>query len=1298
MNFFRFIIRYARIFTLLVVVLPVVAGVVAYQSLPKEGTPEIAVPIAIVITPYVGASPNEVESLVTNPLEEAIADLSDIKELTSYSYSGASIVVVQFEVEADMEQMLQKVRDRVSKARKLMPSGIEEPEVAEINFSEIPILIVSIVGDLDPIELKRLAEDVAEELRLLPEVLDTDVAGGLTREIQIYLDPDRLNQYGLTILDVANAIRKSDISIPGGQVTISNRKFTLRTLTEIKQISDYAWVPLIERGDRVVFLSDVAQIVDGHEEDISYSRVQGQSSVSLAVKKKPGANILESAQKIRDKIKELEKSFPAGVYSVVTADQSKFIKQGFEAMTNSAISGLVVVICVLYFALGLRNSIITSFSIPLSLLMTFILLKVFGLSNNDMVRFSLVLCLGLLVDNAIIVVESAYYHYQLGKDRLTAVIDGVSEIALPVISATLTTIAAFLPMLLMTGVMGKFMGFMPKTVAIALTSSLIVALISNPLILSRFMKQTVKKGKVVSPEEDLKRLKALYVRFVVLALNHRLVVVGVVILALAAVASFFFLKMIKVEMFPEADFDYIYITVNTPPGTDVDVTDTIALQVEEIVRNHVPEAVQVVSSIGHRGQSAYEISFGGTQSNYAQITIELKDGKEFKRPSDKAVKQRIRPMMNPIPGADIRFRALQWGPPTGSPINLKIFGNDLAILNRISTEVKEILAQIPGAFEIKDDFSNAAPELKVEVDRAAAAALAVPLSTVSQTLRGATAGLKVKEFRDEQDVSKKYDLMVRFSPESRTSVEMLDKIRVRSMSGRLVSLSNFTHVTQGPGINVLRHIDRQRVVRITAQNQDRSAVEITKDLQAKLKDYKLPIGYSFSFAGDITETEESFASLRLAYVVAFIIIMTILVAQFNSFFQPFAIVTVLPLSIVGAVIGLLVTGNNFSIMSFIGLVGLTGIVVNDSIILIDRVNRKRREGHGMYEAIITAGKDRLRPIISTTLTTMGGLATLTLTDKMWEGLGVVIIFGIAFATLLTLVVVPVMYTLFEALGDNFTSAIRGPRWREAPEGQSFFLTRSRWSKTKLALIILLQVAVLAAGISRFAPSLIERLHAEVIQAPTMLKLAIEAGVFYFSMALEAGGLLLAFLIPTWLGLLYLMWLRSSEGYYIEVHSEGLTMTSALEKLSVPADQISFRKGLWTFIWILIPLVLILLTQAAVLAGGVRKITPWLITEYQAHGIYLALRPKTIGLFIALLAPTWLGILYFMWFKSTLFVKAGPRLLKIRNIIEGRRTPAKVPLLTWLGSPRPNRGQLREGRNSLRLALEELKAGVHPAPP
>ncbi|MBW1710421.1 MAG: efflux RND transporter permease subunit [Deltaproteobacteria bacterium] len=1221
MNIFRFILRYGRIFTLLAVVLPVVAGIVAYQNLPKEGNPEITVPVIIVITPYVGASPNEVESLVTTPIEEEIGNISDIKELSSYSSSGVSVVVVEFDVDTDMEEMLQKVRDKVNRTRKFLPDGIEEPEIEEINISEIPIMIVSLVGDMDPIRLKRLAEDVADELKFLPEVLETDVAGGLSREIQVYLDPDRLSQYGLTILDVARAISTSDISIPGGEVTISDRKFTLRTLTEVKQVSDYANIPLIERGDRVVFLGDVAEIVDGHEEDITYSRVQGQSSVSIAVKKRPGANILETAQKIRDRLTELEKTFPVGIHSVVTADQSKYIKQSFNAMTNSALSGLFVVICVLYFALGFRNSIIASLAIPLSLLITFILLNLFGLSNNDMVRFSLVLCIGLLVDNAIIVVESAYYHYQLGKDRLTAVIDGVSEIALPVISATLTTVAAFLPMLLMSGMMGKFMGFMPKTVAIALFSSLIVALVSNPLILSRFMKRTVKKGRIVRPEEDLKRLKALYVRFVVLALNHRLAVICVMLFGLIGVAGVFGLKIIKIEMFPEADFDYIYITVDTPPGTGVDVTDAIAQQVERVVNDHVPEVVRVVSSIGYRGQSAYEVSIGGTQSNYAEITVELLDSKEFKRASDKEIKQRIRPMLDPIPGADIRFRALQWGPPTGSPINLKIYGNNLNTLKRISSDVKEILAEIPGAVEIKDDFTNAAPELIVEVDRAAAAALAVPLSAVSQSLRGATAGLKVKEFRDEDDISKKYDLKVNFSPESRSSVEMLEKIQVRSLTGRLVPLSNFTKVTQGPGINVLRHIDRKRVININAQNRDRPAVEITKDLQDRLENYSLPAGYSFSYAGDIMETQESFDSLKLAYIIAFIIILTILVAQFNSFFQPFAIMVALPLSVVGAVVGLLITGNNFSILSFIGLVGLTGIVVNDSIILVDRINRMRREGQNVYEAIISAGQHRLRPIISTTLTTMGGLSTLTITDKMWEGLGVVIIFGIAFATLLTLVVVPVMYTLFDGFSYHVSSALRGPRWKETPGGRSFFLSRNRWARTKAAFLIFLQVGVLAGGVYYAFPWFVGQYQAQVIQAPTLLKTVLEAGVVYFTFILEAGGLLLVLFIPTWVGLLYLMWLRSSEGYYIDVAPEGMTVASPLEKLFVPRDQIKKVK--------------------------------------------------------------------YSHVTGRLIVKAGPRRLRFRDVVEDRREPVKVPLLSWLNSPRPARRQIRDGMKNLRLALQEI---------
>ena len=1163
MSIFQFIIRHGRLFTLLVIILPIVAGTFAYQSLPKEGEPEVSAPHAIVVTTYPGASPSEMESLVTNPLEEALSDLKNVKEMRSSSAESVSVVVIDFDVAADLELSLQKVRDKVTDARKDLPEEAEESTVQEISLTDIPIMLVSVVGDLDSVLLKRLAEDVADELELLPEVLSTDVSGGLTREIQIYLDPEKLNQYGLTILDVFNAVKQADINIPGGRIDVAGRRFMLRTLTEIKNVQDYAQIPIMRQGDRVVFLRDVGIVNDGHDEAVSYSRVDGEPSVSIAVKKRLGANILETSSKVRQKIKALEKGFPAGVHIVTTADQAKYIQQGFDIMTNSAVTGLIIVIIVLYFAMGLRNSVITSLSIPLSLLVAFILLKVFGQTNNNMVRFALVLCVGLLVDNAIIVVENVYQHYQLGKERLAAVIDGVSEIAAPVISATLTTMAAFLPMLLMTGTTGEYMGFLPKTVTIALSASLIIALVANPLILSRFLKQSVKDGRIIRPEEDLARLKKLYVWGVTWALNHRFLVVVFMVLSLVWAGSLVGKGIIKVEMFPDIDFNYTYITIETPPGTDAEITDDVARQVERIVAEDVPEAIKVVSTAGAKGQSAYEFSFGsGKISNFGEVTLELLDGKEYARASHKEIQKRIRTRLKSIPGAAIRFRPLSWGPPVFAPIVVKVIGQDLDTLRKITEDVKNTLARIPGAVDIKDDFSDAPPELRVEMNRAAAASLGVPMEMVAMSLRGATAGLDVRDFRDEQDVSKKYNLTVRFSPEARTSPQMLEKVKVRSGSGSLIPLTSIADFSQGPGINTIGHVDRHRVVRASARNEGRSAVEITKDLKAKLADYKLPAGYTFDFSGEYSETEESFASLKLAYMVAFILIFTLLVTQFNSYFQPLAIMTALPLSVVGAMFGLLLTGNNFSIMGFIGLVGLTGIVVNDSIVLVDCINRMRQKGMNIFEGIVAAGQQRLRPIISTTLSTIGGIITLTITDKLWEGLGVVIIFGIAFATVLTLVVVPVMYSLFEGFGYYMASAFKGPRWKEPPTGRSFFFTRRRYARIGLFLIIVLQIAALGAGVYYFIPKILAIIDTTVFQAPDMLKLAIEIVVFGLTLLLRGIAVLFILFIPMEIGLIFLMGRRTTDEQYVDVTQEGVTIALPTERLFLPASEINRVRNTW----------------------------------------------------------------------------------------------------------------------------------------
>lgn len=1225
MKFFELILKRWLIFSLLVIVLPIVAGTAAYRTLPKEGDPEISAPVAIVVTPFPGASPSEVESLVTTPIEEELSALKDVDEMRSDSAEGVSVVVIDFMAEADLERSLQKVREKVSDARKELPEQAEDPEVMEVSFSDVPIMIASVVGDIDPVRLRRLTERVADELELMPEILAADVAGGLIREIHIYLDPSRLNQYGLTILDVFEAVKQSDVNIPGGQVNLEGRRLLLRTLTEIKTVADYNRVPLIQSEDRVVLLGDVADVVDGHSEDVTYARVDGVNSASIAVKKRSGANILATTAKVRAKLKSLEATFPAGVTTTITAEKAKFIKQGFDQMNNSAVVGLIIVVIVLYFAMGLRNSFITSLSIPLSLLLTFVFLKVFDISNNDMVRFALVLCIGMLVDNAIIVVENVYHHFQLGKDRAQAVIDGTSEIAMPVMSATLTTMAAFLPMLLMTGVTGEYMGFLPKTVTIALAASLVIALVANPLILSRFMKRSVKQGEIVRPEEDLKWLKRIYVRVVSWALNHRFRVVLLVVLSLVLAVGLLAFKLVKIEMFPDADFDYIYITVETPRGTDVDITDAIARQVEQLVEQHVPEAVQTVATVGQKGQSALEFSIGtGVDSHFAEVTVELLDGKEFARVSHRRIQERLRPYLENIPGADIRFRAIQWGPPTAAPVLIKVVGPEIEVLRRIAAQARQIMAEVDGVVDIKDDFADAAPELRVRVDRARAAAMGISLESLAYTLRGATAGLEIREFRDELDVSKKYDLTVRFSPESRTRPAMLDDIRLRARTGELVPLSTIATFSQGSGLNSIRHSDRRRIVRISANNRDRSAVEITQELIPKLNALKLPAGYYFDYSGEYEETSESFGSLKLAYIVAVILIFTLLVSQFDSLAQPFAILTALPLSIVGAMVGLYVTGNDFSIMSFIGLVGLSGIVVNDSIVLVDCINRMRKEGRDLFTAIVDGGQQRLRPIISTTVSTVGGILTLTITDKLWEGLGVVIIFGICFATVLTLVVVPTMYSLFEGARYSIVSAFRGPRWTEAPKGVSYFFSRRRYARLVFGLLMAVQLAVLAAGLGMAVPPAIAAVTQTPFQAPSLLKLAIEITVFGLKMLFMAGGLLLVLLLPTWVGLVYVMAKRSREGYFLDITPQGIS-------IGRPADHYFIEKAAITGI-------------------------------------------KTAPFFPVI---------------PTISIHSGRQRIVLRKLIKSDGKPEKKPLKAWLSAKAPLRRTIRRSMIDLKQDLEAL---------
>lgn len=1172
MRYFEFLLKQWRIFVLFAIVLPIVVGSLSYINIPKEGNPEISVPVALVETIYPGAAPAEIESLITIPLEEALDDLDDLDEIRSVSAEGASVIWVTFTVDADIDEMIQKVKEAISDEQNELPDGAFDPVVLEIDFSEIPLMIVSIVGDIDLMALKRIADDVADDLKRMPDILDTTVIGGREREIQVNVDPDNLERYHLSLLEVVQALQSAHYSLPGGDITMSDTKYLVRPLSEIERVDQFADVMVSNVGGGVVHLRDVARVIDGFDENRSYSRVGGRESVAVTVQKRPGYNILETSAKVGRRLEELESTLPAGVKTVITADQAKYIQQDFQLMENSGIAGFFLVIIVLYLFMGLRNATLVAIAIPLSLLITFFILFLAGVSYNNMTRFSLVLCIGMLVDNAIVVVENAYHHYQKGKTRERAVIEGMSEIAMPVVAATLTTVSAFVPLLLMTGVMGEFFAFMPKTVAPALLASLGVALVATPIILSRMMKLKKPRGgkPPKGPDEDLAAFKRFYERVMTKALNHRWWVVMICLFGLwVSMVVIPQAGLVEVEMFPDADWDWIYIDIETPTGTDIEVTNAITKEVESIVVAQVPETVNMVANVGRKGASAFEESHGDRiTSNYAEIAIELVDGKEFKRASHHDIMDRIRADMTSIPGADIRFRPIEYGPPTDAPILVKIVGDDVPMLMKISDHVKETLGRIKGAVDIRDDFTDATPELRAHIDRDKADRLGVSPQTIALTLRVAVAGYEAVEYRDELDDNKEFDVRVRLERDARSSVDDLKAIKVRSLSGSLVPLGALVDFEVTPGITAIRHVDLQRVVRVTAQDRDRSAVEITTELQEALADYEMPEGYWFSYAGDFEETEESFRSLKVAYCVAFLLIITILVAQFNSFAQPFAIIVALPLSIIGAMFGLAVTGNNFSIMSFIGVVGLSGIVVNDAIVLVDCINRFRKKGFDHFEAIVNGGKERLRPIISTTVTTIGGLITLTITDKMWEGLGVVIIFGIAFASVLTLVVVPTLYMMLENLSASLSSIIRSLFRRPFPAppdgARTFFSSRRRLLTvtpiTVLVVLVGLQGLLLFVGWPSWLGPTLHELFTTPIRATSFLKLGIEAVT-----RLSKFGIMLAIqffilLLPTWIALGGLIRRHAKERAFIAIGEEALTIRTLTGVFEAPwSEVISIKK-------------------------------------------------------------------------------------------------------------------------------------------
>jgi multidrug efflux pump len=1015
--------KHTTVFVLVVFI--TILGLVSYFTLPREAAPEVAIPYVIVTTLYPGVSPEDIETLVTREIEQELKNIKDVREITSSSSESFSLIAVEFEPTVDMDFALQRVKDKVDAAEPYLPDDAEEPEVTEIDFENMPIINIVLTADYDLVKLKKIADDIADDFETIPGVLEARITGDLEREVQINVDPQRLKDYNLGLFDVTGAIMMEHVTIPGGTMNIGDFSYTVRVPGEIKNPYTFNDLVVTASPHGPVYIRDIAEVVYGFKDRTTISRLGGKPSITIGVTKRSGENIIEIASEVKRILEGRKQTMPVGTEVTIQGDMSKFIGVMVADLENNIINGFVLVMLCIFLFLGIANALFVALAIPLSMLITFIVLSIMDYTLNFVVLFSLILALGMLVDNAIVIVENIYRHRLEGKNPIRGSEEGTNEVGVAVAASTLTTVCAFLPMVFWPGIMGEFLKYLPITVVITLLSSLFVAIVINPVFCYRLMK--VKETKTAARRTGFyDHMTAYYERILNRAVRFPkttlLLAVTTLILTFVIYGKFGH----GVELFSTSDPDAIFINVKGPMGKRLDATDDIARQLETTVMTKFPDIATVVTNVGVSAASTGLMS-GADTPNEARIYMDFVDFEDRSQPSLKTFTESAA-LIEYITGAEVELDMEENGPPVGEPVEIQISGDDFLLLGEIAQDIRKTIADIPGLIDIKDDFESSRPEVRIEVDREKASIMDLSTNDVAMAVRMAINGFDAGDFRVEDE---DFDITVRFGEENRNALPDLDRIYVFK-EGKQIPLSSVANITTAAGYGTINRVDLTRVVTVFGQNHGRLSQEVLKDVQARLADYALPAGYAIDYRGENEDSEEASAFLTKALVIALFLIAMVLITQFDSVILPFIILSSVVLSLIGVLWGLMISGMPFGIiMTGVGVISLAGVVVNNAIVLLDFTIKLRRRGRSKIEAIVEAGKTRFRPVILTAITTIVGLIPLATgwafdihtlrfvsggsSSQWWAPMAIAIIYGLAVATILTLVVVPAMYVI---LGRN----------------------------------------------------------------------------------------------------------------------------------------------------------------------------------------------------------------------------------------------------------------------------------------
>ncbi|MCK4606082.1 MAG: efflux RND transporter permease subunit [candidate division Zixibacteria bacterium] len=1007
-----------------------VLGLFSYSDLAVEMMPEVDFPYIVVQTVYPGASAEAVETEVSEKVEEAANQISGVRHITSQSLEGYSLVVVEFELEVEGTVASQDMREKVAAIRGDLPEDIEEPIVSQFDPNAQPIMSLAVSGQRSPRDITQLAKDVIKpRLEPVPGVGGIQLIGGSEREIRVFLNPERMESYAVTIDEVRRSVMAANLEIPGGRIEEFSREYLIRTKGRLTRVAQFDSVIVKNENGTPIYLSDLATVVDTIAEQRSLSRYNGNPAIGMDIIRKSGANVVEMARRTRDAIIALQSELPPDIKIEIVNDNSVFIRDSIhEIVVNIQLGTILAVIVIFLFLLDPRPTIITGLSIPISIIATFTLVKFLGFSINFMTLVGLSLAVGILVDDAIVVIENIYRHLDKGKGPFKAAFDGTKEIGLAVSATTFSIMVVFLPVAFMEDIVGRFFYQFGMTVAFAVLISLFVAFTLTPMLSSRWLTKERShasthrgalgrlwysiRGVLSIWNAAFDRLKPFYERILAFSLRTRWLIV--MIAAGVFVMSLVLAGMLGSEFLPETDEGKMYIAINAPPGTDLDETSARFAVVEQIV-NQLPQVIGAYVTIGG----------GNSPVNEGLILVQLTDASE-REISAKQLMDSVRVLLADLPGVKTSV-SKEGGDEHGKPIEISIRGDDLATLTELVHEVERIARNVPGATDIDNTMEEGKPEILVGVDRKLADDLGLNLQVISTTIRSLVEGDVVTRFKEGDE---EYDVRIQLGEQFRGSVQDIGRIMIESnkeipgIETFLVPLDRVASLTKGSDIGQYDRFDRQREVRVNGNVlAGYFAGTVTEQILIKAAKLDLPPGYEITAVGMHEIMERSFSNIFKALLLAIVFIYLVLASQYESFFDPLSIMVSLPLSLVGAVLGLLAFGTSLNIMSLIGIVMLMGLVTKNAILLIDFVKQHRARGVSRTDAILAAGPIRLRPILMTTFATVFGMLPLALGigpgAEMRAGMARAVIGGIISSTVLTLIVVPVVYTIIDDIAGLF---------------------------------------------------------------------------------------------------------------------------------------------------------------------------------------------------------------------------------------------------------------------------------------